>query len=280
MTHTTIDPWRSAAPTAFTPVPLRQAVSSYSPACGYATIAVQPHQVELDDVIDDVDGLVVVTEITRRRDIWTLGGYNPALPVRLPDPTPGFPRTDDRPLFTRDMRAQPRIRVRRPAADWARLPGHTKKVTSHNPVRSGCYTLVEGYDASCSCGWAAPEPTKGKYSAGEAVLRHRAEVITAQTHQHTGLDQIERLEVDLEDLLPWRWDHGAQAALRGLTTAQALARLTPWAQALGVQIEHMGAGRDGVSGPYFLWVDSRSVRSKDRPGLDIRAYPVDGPTCG
>ncbi|BBB00593.1 hypothetical protein RVR_10592 [Actinacidiphila reveromycinica] len=267
-------------PTATATAPLSETVSCYSPAHAYATIAVQPHEVELGDVVDHTDGLVVVTEITRRRATWTLGGYNPALPARVPHPVHGFPNPVDRPLLTRDVRAQPRIRVRRPAAAWARLPGHTKKVTSRNPIRSGCYTLIDGYDVACSCGWSAAEPARSKYSANEAVLRHRAEAIADQTHQQTGLRDIERVEAELGDVLPWRWDHGAQANLRGLTTTQAVARLTPWAVALGVEIEHMAAGHDGLRSPYFLWVDSRPARAEGRPGLDIRAYPVDGPPCG
>lgn len=269
-TAPTTDPWHvPPAP----PTPLPDLVERYSPAHGYATIAVLPHDVVLGDVVDHTDGLMVVTEITRRHATWTLGGENPALPRRVPNPQRGgWPSLVDRPLLTRDLTPQPRIRVRRKAATWARLAGHTKHVASHNPRRQGMYTVNDGWTAACSCGWTAAKPYPGRSSADEAVLQHRAEALTDLTRQKLGnLTAIERLEAELGDVLPWRWDHGAWAQLRGLTTPQALDRLSPWAQALGVDIEHVSADAHGLGGEHFLWVDSRP----DGLRLDIRAYPTD-----
>lgn len=85
-TAPTTDPWHvPPAP----PTPLPDLVERYSPAHGYATIAVLPHDVVLGDVVDHTDGLMVVTEITRRHATWTLGGENPALPRRVPNPQRG-----------------------------------------------------------------------------------------------------------------------------------------------------------------------------------------------
>lgn len=272
MTSTETDPWHvPPAP----PAPLTQAVALCSAACGYATIAIRPEEVELRDVVDHADGLMVVTDITRRLTVWTLGGFSPvgAEPhrtwYRTTNPTAPPP-------MTRDVGAQDRIRVRRHVNAWPRLVGHTKKIVSRNPVRSGCYTLVEGYTASCSCGWTSQEVFKGKYTAGQVYAAHRAEVITEQTARDVGnLRWIELLEAEIGDLLPWHWDHGPQAHLHGLTTAQALTRLTPWAQALGVEIERMSANAYGLHNPYFLWVDSRADAAPGLPALDIRAYPTD-----
>lgn len=272
MTDTT-SPWHvPPAPAA----PLREIPKRYSPAHGYATIAVQPDAIDLGDVADHTSGLMVVTEITRRHSTWTIGGYNPALPNRVPSPDHhGYPRSVARPpLLTRDLNRQSRVRVRRPAATWPRLPGHTKKISSHNPVTSGCYTLIEGYDAACSCGWTAAIVCKNRSAAADAVNKHRAQVLTDATRQELGnLADIEQLEQQVGDVLPWRWDHGAQAHLRGLTTTQALTRLTPWANALGVGIEHVSADEFGLHGPHFLWVDPRPGNG---PRLDIRADPISG----
>lgn len=257
---------------------LAEVAACYTPAQGYATIVVRPDGVELGDVVDHTAGLMVVTEITRRTGPWTLAGYNVALPYRVPNPDPdGWPRAVLRPLISRDVIDHQRIRIRRPATHWQRLPGHTKRVTSHNPVKSGCYTLIGGWDAACSCGWALDAPARSRYSAGEAYTQHRADAITQATRDAYGLDAIERLEQQLGDVLPWRWDHGAQAQLHGLTTAQALDRLTPWADALGATIEHWSEDQHGLSDPHFLWVDSRATENETVARLDIRAYPQDGP---
>lgn len=256
------------------PIPLPVLAERYSPAHGYATIAVRPDEVDLGDVADHTDGLMIVTEITRRHATWSIAGHNPALPYRVPNPArAGWPSVVERPLLTRDITIQARIRVRRPATSWARLAGHTQKITTHNPTRLGMYTVAEGWDAACSCGWKGEKPYRGKDSAREGVMRHRAEVLTDLTDRKLGnLAAIQRLETQLGDVLPWRWDHGAQAQLCGLTTAQALARLAPWAEALGVAIETAPADHAGLGGEHFLWVDSR-VEDRD-PRLDIRAFPT------
>jgi hypothetical protein len=266
---TVADPWHvPPAP----PVPLSETAAHYSPARGYATIVVHPDEVDLGDVVDHTNGLMVVTEITRRHATWSIGGYNPAAPPPFywalgAGPAPATP-----PL-ARHVTAQPRIRVRRPATAWPRLPGHAKLITSSNPVKSGCYTLIDGYNANCACGWTASIIPKTRQGAGEALDKHRALVLTQATREAYGLADIERLEREVGDVLPWRWDHGAQAQLRGLSTAQALARLAPWAAALGVEIELSPASSGDE---HFLWVDSRPVEN-GRPGLDIRAYPTDPP---
>lgn len=277
MNTTTADPWHVPPPP---PVPLAELAERYSPAHGYATVAVQPHEIELGDVADHTDGLIVVTEITRRHATWTIGGYNPALPYRVPNPERGgWPAKVERPLLTRDITVQPRIRVRRPATSWARLAGHTMTISTHDPVQQGMYTIAQGWDAACSCGWTGPEPYPSWASARTGVMRHRAEVLTDLTDRKLGnLAAVQRLESAIGDVLPWRWDHGAQAQLRGLTTAQALTRLAPWAVALDVEIEHMSADHAGLGGEHFLWVDTRP--GFDGPSLDIRAYPSDSVIAG
>jgi hypothetical protein len=269
----------SRPPASLAGLSLAEIAARYAPATGWATIVVPPAGVELGDIIDHTAGLLVVTAITRRHATWTLAGYNPADPPHAywalgggtwqdntadgtPPPAP----------LARHVTAGVRIRVRRLAEHWQRLPGHTRTVTSRNPRKSGCYTLVEGYDVTCKCGWTGHSRSRG--GAAQAHATHRADAITQSTRTAYGLDAIEDLEQQLGDVLPWRWNHGAQAQLRGLTTAQALARLTPWATALGADIEHMSANDAGLGGPHFLWIDSRSDDTST-PGLDIRAYPVD-----
>lgn len=265
----TTDPWHvPPAP----PTPLPQLIETFGPANGWATIAVKPRDVELGDVVDHTAGLMVVTEITRRRSTWTIGGYSAAQRPAMYW-TIGAGAHPSAPPLLRHVREEPRVRVRRLTASWARLPGHTKSVSSHNPRRQGMFTVAAGWDASCSCGWTGAEPYPSRSAGEQATMAHRAKVLTDHTDRDLGnLAVIQRLEAQLGDVLPWRWDHGALAELRGLTTAQSLARLAPWAEALGVGIEHMHAGVVG-DGEHFLWVDSR-VEDRD-PRLDIRAYPTD-----
>lgn len=258
------DPWHVP------PIPMRDLAARYSPAHGYATLATRPDQVRLGDVCDHSDGLLVVTEITLRHHTWTIGGYNPAAPPpRYWSLGSGQPPAA--PPLVRHVTSQPRIRVRRPATAWPRLAGHAKTISTHNPVKRGMYTTVQGWTAACSCEWTGPEVHRGRGWAEEATARHRAQVITDATRADLGdLAAIEALENVLNDVLPWRWDHGAQAQLHGLTPHDALKRLAPWAVALGVEIEHMSATYSGDRD--FLWVDSRA--SDNGPGLDIRAYPT------
>lgn len=255
-----------------------EAAACYTPQTGYATIVAPAGAVELGDVVDHTTGLMVVTAITRRTATWTLAGYDPAAPPAqywaLGGTAHGAPPT---PPLARHVTGGG-IRVRRPATSWQRLPGHTKKITSRSPVKSGCYTLVQGYSAACACGWTAERRTRD--GAAAAHTEHRADIITAAARRAYGLDVIEHLEQQVGDVLPWRWDHGAQAQLHGLTTAQARDRLTPWAVALGAEIEHFIPGSFGhFADPDFLWVDSRA-EDDAAARLDIRAYPVDQATGG
>jgi hypothetical protein len=269
----------SRLPASLADLSLAETAARYAPATGWTTIVVPPGDVELGDVIDHTAGLLTVTAITRRYTTWTLAGYNPAAPPHaywaLGGGTGQDGAADGAPPpapLARHITAGARVRVRRLAEHWQRLPGHTRTVTSRNPRKSGCYTHVDGYDITCACGWTGHTRSRG--TAAQVHARHRAEVITQSTRTTYRLDLIEDLEVGLGDVLPWRWDHGAQAQLRGLTTAQALIRLAPWAAALGADIEHMTPNDHGLSDPHFLWVDSRPLDT-GVPGLDIRAYPVD-----
>jgi hypothetical protein len=259
------DPWHvPPAP----PIPMCDLAARYSPARGYATIAVPVDHIALGDVVDHTRGLVVVTEITRRHRTWTIGGYDPAVPYQVPDPGPapweqGPPV--DLPLLTRNITRHRRVRVRRPATARLQLPGHTRLIMPLGDD-AGQWT------AGCSCGWTGPMTYTDRSWAEDAVGRHRAEVITTDTREQiSSLPAIEQLETDLGDLLPWQWDHGTTAALHGLTTAQALTRLTPWADALDTVIEHISA-HEVSTGEHWLWVEPPTW---DGPALDIRAYPTE-----
>lgn len=258
------------------PVPLHELAERYSPAHGYATITVPVNRIALGDVVDHTRGLLVVTEITRRHSTWTIGGYDPATPYLVPDPAPtwwGQGNGVDRPLLTRNLSVRHRVRVRRPAAAWLQLPGHTKLIKTYNTVTPGTVNEIDGWTTGCSCGWTGPVAYTNRGWAEDAVGKHRAEVITAATREQlSSLATIEQLETELGELLPWQWDEGASAALHGLTTADALNRLTPWANALGVGIEHISADDELSTGAHWLWVDSPPTW--DTPALDIRAYPT------
>lgn len=259
---------------------LSELAARYTPEHGYATIAATPAELELGDVIDHTDGLVVVTEITRRHQTWPLGGYDPLTPDlrALWVSSTGAPAAPQR---VRHAGQHTRLRVRRPATAWKRLPGHTKKITSQGAVKRGMYTTVAGYTAACSCDWTTPEPCTSHYHAEQATIRHRAAEITAATHlEYRTLTTVEALERVLSDVLPWEWRHGTYAELRGLTTQAALARITPWATALGTDIEHIPANAHGLGGEHYLWINSRSNHTGTTPRVDIRAYPIPVPAAG
>ena len=206
----------------------------YRPAAGYATFVVLPNQLELGDITDHVQGPMRIEEITQRTQTWSAAGYPPSVWKRPPsgDFTP--------PPLTRHIPGWARTRVYRQVKDGQKIPGHTKKVTSHNPVRHGCYTRVEGWNAACSCGWTSPEnPHYSKTKAQRSLIPHQAEVLTAQPFTTVrNLARISSLEDTLGERLPWDWRNGITIAdLTPLGVDEARPRLSRWAEALNVPVQ-------------------------------------------
>ncbi|MFC7794632.1 hypothetical protein [Streptomyces cinereoruber] len=211
----------------------KPAQASYRPADGYATFVLLPSQLELGDITDHVHGPMRIEEITQRIQTWTAAGYAPN-DWKRPPPGDYAP-----PPLARHIPGWARIRVYRRMKDSQKVPGHTKKVTSHNPVRRGCYTHVDGWNAACSCGWASPEnPHHGKPRAQRTLVPHHAEALTAQTFTTVrNLTRISHLEDTLGERLPWHWHNSiATADLTPMGVDDAMPRLNRWAEALNAPI--------------------------------------------
>lgn len=214
-----------------------------------ATVLARADEVLLGDVVDSADGPVRVREIVQRLQRWELAGDPPGQPVRYSSSR----STDGLPPLTRvTLPPYARIRVRRTIRSFGRLTGHAKKVASHNPVKRGWYTHVDGYTAACSCGWASPTVHDGQGSAGAGWLAHKAGQITEAAYaDNSALMFIATAEVVYPQLppVPWRFtsitsgDHKGvgvgQADLSRLPLDQAGAVLVAWQAVPGLTI---GAG--------------------------------------
>ncbi|WP_406502196.1 hypothetical protein OHA04_45535 (plasmid) [Streptomyces sp. NBC_01590] len=200
---------------------------------GYITLVLTPEQVRLGDITDHPDGPLRIAEITQRRSTWTLGGKHPD------DYTPI--QELETPPLVRHVVGWDAVRIhRRPThGETLRTPGHARTIKSHNPVRRGCYTHVDGWDASCSCGWASPTNPhlRGKSAATEAFRLHQVEVLTAGTvDKHPNLAQIEDIEQQLGERLVWEWRNGhASVELAGDEDA-IRDHMGRWASALDVEV--------------------------------------------
>ncbi|MEE1812622.1 hypothetical protein [Streptomyces sp. BE133] len=207
-------------------------MTGHAPKDGYITFILTPEQIRLGDITDHPDGPLRIAEITQRRSTWTLGGKHPD------DYTPI--QELEAPPLVRHVVGWNAVRIyRKPAySERLRIPGHTRTIKSHNPVRRGCYTHVDGWDASCSCGWASPtNPQRGKNAATGAFLLHQVEVLTAATvDKHPNLAQIESIEQQLGERLVWEWrSKHASAELAGNEDA-IRTRMGGWASALGTEV--------------------------------------------
>ncbi|MGW2183920.1 hypothetical protein ACWCXX_39285 [Streptomyces sp. NPDC001732] len=207
-------------------------MTGHAPKDGYITYVLAPAQVRLGDITDHFDGPLRITEITQRQSIWTLGGKHPD------DYTPI--QELEAPPLVRHVPSGNAVRIhRRPAYGEAlRTPGHTRTIESHNPVRRGCYTHVDGWNASCSCGWASPtNPHQGKNPAARAFQLHQVEVLTAATgDKYPNLARIQNLEQQLGERLVWEWrSRHASAELVGKEDVLRT-RLGRWANALDTEV--------------------------------------------
>lgn len=214
-------------------------MTGHAPADGRFTLILTPGQVRLGDITDHFDGPLCVTEITQRRDTWTLGGrlYADYSPQQELDPPP-LVRHVPRWVGVRVMR-------RPPHGEPLRTPGHTRSIKSHDPVRRGCYTHVAGWNASCSCDWTSPgNPWQGKKAASDAFLSHQVDMLTTATmEQHPSLARIEEIEQKLGERLPWQWTNKrASIELTGDEEAVHV-RLSRWAAALGSEVAESENGR-------------------------------------
>ncbi|MEU9849218.1 hypothetical protein [Streptomyces sp. NPDC047985] len=207
-------------------------MTGHAPEDGYITFILTPEQVRLGDITDHPVGLLRITEITQRHDTWTLGGKHPD------DYTPI--QELETPPLVRHVAGWDAVRVHRKPAHGERLrtPGHTREIKSHNPVRRGCYTHVDGWDASCSCGWVSlTNPQRGRQSASGAFLIHQVEVLTAATvDKYPNLAQIEGIEQQLGERLAWEWrNRHASAELTG-DGDTVRDRMGRWAGALDTEV--------------------------------------------
>lgn len=215
------------------------------------TFLARADEVLLGDTIDSLDGLVRVREIVQRPGRWDLAGDPPGLPARfISAPGPHNPAPQTRlSLWPYDS-----IRVRRPVTAFGRVKGHTKTVASHNPVKRGCYTHVEGYTAACSCRWKSRHIHPGRHSAGEAWTKHKAGQITDAAYQaNSALMFIATAEVVHPHLppVPWQFthvvsgeNHGAgiaKAYVGALPVDQARVVLAAWRAVPGLTVDREGS---------------------------------------
>lgn len=173
-----------------------------------------------------------VTEVTKRMHMWTVGGHTASgWQTRTMDDTSPPPMVRHVPNWCR-------LRVHRKPAPGLRLPGHTKTVKSHNPRLRGCYTHVDGWNTTCSCGWVGNNPYPSEGRARAAFLPHQAQVLTSRTLSEVkNLARINTLEDKLGERMPWTWRNGiADAELVGMPPDQARTRLDRWAKALGAEV--------------------------------------------
>jgi hypothetical protein len=212
------------------------------------TMLAHADEVFLGDVVDTIDGPVHVREIVQRRDRWTLAGDPPGHIVRSiarnPWPVPAEP------LFRRTLPAYQTIRIRRSVRHFGRLKGHAQDVRSHNPVKRGCYTHIDGYTAACSCGWKAIDIYASKGRASDGWQGHKAGQFTEAAYADNSallwLDSVEAVHLTLPPL-PWAFKkivsgprHGdgiAEASLDSLTVDRARQVMAAWRAVIDVEDE-------------------------------------------
>lgn len=204
----------------------------------FATLLVTARDVELGDVVDSTDGFIRVREIVQRPQYVTVAGDPPGQTFRIAfDPRGEGPAPQTRiPLLPSNT-----IRVRRPIASFGRLAGHSQRVRSHKPVKRGMYTIADGWDAACSCGWKADSPLPDKTSAKNAWLDHKADQLSKRVLAgNQTLALLTMVEQAKPDLPPVGWqfrsitDDGnlgpspASADLSDLPVEQARAVIAAW----------------------------------------------------
>ncbi|MEU5908879.1 MULTISPECIES: hypothetical protein [Actinomycetes] len=144
------------------------------------TILVRAEEAQLGDIADSTGGLVRVREIVQRHHTWDLAGDPPGHVARVD--RPGLWPGDTPPLIRHSLPRTDVIRVRRTVKAFGRLPGHSKNVHSHAPVKRGWYTDPGGYDAECSCGWKKDHVYVSKSGAAYGWLEHKASELTRAAH--------------------------------------------------------------------------------------------------
>ncbi len=222
--------------------------STTGPASGYAAqtwerepravVLLEPGDVQLGDVlVDAFGGQLLVEEVVRR-------SYEPRFEFAAFRPRRSFadpPVLDRRRVITRSGAL---LRVARRLDHFGPLSGHHSRVRSHNPVRQGCYTLVDGWRAECSCGWPGEQPQiHGSQSQARLAWRiHKATVITIHTcDSHPGYLHIAYAEGGHHPLPPVPWSfvkHNglAHARLDEIPLPEARQIAAAWAQAFGVEV--------------------------------------------
>ncbi|MFJ8606293.1 hypothetical protein ACIRH0_03765 [Streptomyces sp. NPDC093675] len=205
-------------------------------------------EVLLGDVVDSVDGPIRVTEIVQRSRRWELAGDPP-------DHCRGYHDRDGAPLLRRRVTSTDVIRVHRTVHGSSPLRGHARNVHSHDPKKRGWYTIPNGYDAACACGWKHPETEGSKAGAKVRWLEHKAAVLTEQAYAaNSALRLITQLSrVHALPSVPWtfrtirvgEFSGGgvATADVRGVPVGQAHTLLQAWADVLEVSYRYLEAVR-------------------------------------
>ncbi|MBD9703417.1 hypothetical protein IHE56_15265 [Streptomyces sp. ID01-12c] len=212
------------------------------------TILARADETLLGDIVDTIDGPIHVREIVQRTDRWTLAGDPPGHITRTISRRP-WPEPAE-PLFRRTLPSYAKIRIRRSIRHFGRLKGHAQDVRSHNPVKRGMYTHIDGYTAACSCGWKATDIYASKGRASDGWLAHKAGQFTEAAYaDHSALLWLDSVEVVHPNLppLPWAFKkivsgprHGdgiAEASLDTLTVDQARQILAAWRPVIDVDDE-------------------------------------------
>ncbi|MGW0795941.1 hypothetical protein [Streptomyces sp. NPDC002692] len=185
------------------------------------TFLAKASEIVIGDVVDSADGVIRVREIVQRPRYVVLAGDPPGQYARMAF----HPRGEGPAPRTRvPYKLHQAIRCRRTIAVFGRLTGHSQRVTTHNPVKRGMYTIADGWDAACSCGWEADTPLRSETQAKEEWLDHKAHWLTANAlaghRAFAHLVQVELLAPDLPPV-PWRFE-GAPSEFRvAVSTAVA-----------------------------------------------------------
>ena len=226
------------------------------------TILARTDEALLGDVVDTIHGPIHVREIVQRsQERWDLAGDPPGHIAR-PAAQHLWPGKAE-PLFRRALPAYQTIRIRRSIRHFGRLKGHAQDVRSHNPVKYGCYTRVDGYTAACSCGWKSKNVHASKGKASDAWLDHKAGQFSEAAYaDNSALLWVSSAEVVHPGLppLPWTFKkivtgprHGqgiAEACLDTLTVDQARQVMAAWQPVLDTDgretFEEYFPGRDST----------------------------------
>ncbi|GAQ64099.1 hypothetical protein [Streptomyces scabiei] len=262
------------------------------------TMLARTDEILLGDVVDTLHGPVHVREIVQRSNHrWDLAGDPPGHITRPADQHSLWPGKAA-PLLRRTLPVYEKIRIRRSIRHFGRLKGHAQDVRSHNPVKRGMYTRVDGYTAACSCGWKATVIYASKGKASEAWLGHKAGQFSEAAYaENSALLWVDSAEVVHPHLPPVPWTfkkivsgprHGqgiAEASLDTLTVDQARQVMAAWQPVLDTDgretFEEYFPGRDSTPrGPRPGHTRLRLSGDGGGNARVILTASIDGPPAG